>query len=269
MFLAVDIGNTNINLGVFSGHKGRCSRLVGKYAVPTRDYSVFKSPFFKKKAENREGYATSIRRIFKGNRIDQAAICSVVPDATKEIEQILLRLLGKRPIVVGRDIKVPMKNLYRPPGQAGQDRLVNAYYASVVYGGPSAVIDFGTAVTFDAVSKKKEYLGGMILPGLNMSLTALAEKTALLPNIKLNLPKGFIARDTKNSMLSGVVHGFSGMCDYLIDGLKERIGKEAKIIGTGGDIRLMRRYCRKIDTVDQDLTLKAIYLLSRAPSFKF
>jgi type III pantothenate kinase len=156
---------------------------------------------------------------------------------------------------------VPIKNLYRKPKQVGQDRLVNAYAGVILYGAPLIVVDFGTAITFDAVSKNKEYLGGMILPGLDISLHSLAERTALLPKIKLNKPKEFIGRDTKDSILSGVVYGFAALTDDLTQRIKNRIGKSAKVIGTGGNIKLIRRYCRNIDKVDRDLTLKGLNLI--------
>jgi type III pantothenate kinase len=123
------------------------------------------------------------------------------------------------------------------------------------------VVDFGTAITFDVISKHKEYLGGMILPGLEISLAVLAERTALLPKIKLNKPKEFIGRDTRNSMLSGIVYGFAALTDNLAKRIKNRIGQSAKVIATGGNIHLIGKYCKKIDKIDRDLTLKGLNLI--------
>jgi type III pantothenate kinase len=156
---------------------------------------------------------------------------------------------------------VPIKNLYRKPYQVGQDRLVNAYAGLKLYGAPLIVVDFGTAVTFDVVSRNNEYLGGMILPGLGISLDVLADRAALLPNIKLDKPKEFIGRDTKNSMLSGIVYGFAALTDYLAARIKNKIGKNAKVIGTGGDIGLASKYCEGINKIDKDLIQKGLNLI--------
>ena len=236
MLLAIDIGNTNISCGAFKNKK-----IVKRFDIPTKDYHP-------RKIENLLGELD----------IDDSIICSVVPDVTQILEQDLKRLLGRRPYIIGREIKVPIKNLYRKPQQVGQDRLVNAYAGIMLYGTPLIAVDFGTAITFDVVTKNKEYLGGMILPGLGISLEALFRRTALLPKIKLAKPKELIGRDTKNSMLSGIVYGFAALTDDLAVRIREKIGKNARVIGTGGNIELMSKYCRKIDKVDNDLTLKGL-----------
>lgn len=240
MLLAVDIGNTNISLGIFRG-----SRLVKRYKIPTKSTS----------------YAGYLKKIFAGNSISQAVACSVVPQASKLLGRQLERFLGKRPYYIGKDIKVPLKNLYRRPEQLGLDRLVNAYAAVRLYGAPVIVIDFGTAITFDVISRKCEYLGGMILPGLQLSLDALHRRTALLPSLILEKPKEFIGRDTKNSILSGVVYGFAALSDALANRIKQEIGRQAKIIGTGGNIALMAKFCRRLDAIDPGLTLKGLNML--------
>lgn len=240
MLLAIDIGNTNINLGLFKG-----KRLIRRYSIPTKE----------------KKYYAYLKKIFIHRKINDAIICSVVPDASKILEKDLKRLLGKRAYIIGKNIKVPIVNLYRKPQQVGQDRLVNAYVGIKLYGAPLIVVDFGTAVTFDVISKNREYLGGMILPGLEISLDALAQRTALLPKIKLEKPKEFIGRDTKNSMLSGIVYGFASLTDNLAIRIKKKIGKNAKVIGTGGDIKLISRYCKQLDKIDRDLTLKGLNLI--------
>ncbi|MCM8796174.1 MAG: type III pantothenate kinase [Candidatus Omnitrophica bacterium] len=238
--LAVDIGNTNISFGVFEG-----ARIVRKFNIPTLRYTIQKL----------------MASLDKG-KIDAAIICSVVPKVQARLKCDLRRLLGKTSYYnIGTNLVVPIKNLYRKPKQVGQDRLVNAYAAVELYGAPLVVVDYGTAVTFDVVSRKKEYLGGMILPGLKISLDALFARTALLPKIKLSYPKEFIGRDTRNSMLSGIVYGFSALTDDLIKRIKEKIGKDTKVIGTGGNIELIKRYCHSFNKIDTDLTLKGINLI--------
>jgi type III pantothenate kinase len=241
VLLAIDIGNTNISCAVFKKKK-----IIKRFAIPTRVYH----PKRIKKALGELPITTSI-------------LCSVVPCATKNLEKDLTKFLGRKPYVIGKDIKVPIKNLYRKPREVGQDRLVNAYAGVMFYGAPLIVADFGTAVTFDVVSKNSEYLGGLILPGLQISLVVLAERTALLPRIKLEKPKEFVGRDTKNSMLSGIIYGFSSLTDDLINRIRNKIGRGALAIGTGGNIGLIGRFCKRLDKIDRDLTLKGLNLIAQ------
>ncbi len=268
MLLAIDIGNTNINFGIFSATRiGGCAnscgaknygekdnKIIKRFDIPTKDYAGLKLSALLGKID-----------------ITDSIICSVVPNTTKILEKGLKKILVKPPYIIGKDIKVPIKNLYRKPKQVGDDRLVNAYAGIMLYGAPLIAVDFGTAVTFDVVSKNKEYLGGMILPGLGISLDALNQRTALLPMVKLEEPREFIGRDTRSSMLSGIVYGFAALTDGLVVRIKNKIGKEAKIIGTGGNIGLIGKYCQQLDKIDRDLTLKGLSLIYRnflGPSLK-
>lgn len=239
MLLAVDIGNTNISFGIFKG-------LVLKktFDIPTKQYSRNK---LLKKIISLKGADT--------------LISSVVPGITRVIAKELSGITGKRPYIIGKDIKVPVKNLYRKANQVGQDRLVNAYAAVKLYGAPLIVVDFGTAITFDVISKNGSYAGGLILPGLGLSIKALKSGTALLPEIKIGRPKEFIGKDTASSMLSGIVYGFAGLTEQLNNKLKKNLGSRAKVIATGGNARLIRRYCNNIDRLDTTLTLKGINLI--------
>ncbi|MEK6727563.1 MAG: type III pantothenate kinase [Candidatus Omnitrophota bacterium] len=239
MLLAVDIGNTNISFGVFKGNK-----IVKRFNILTGSYCA-------KRLKKNLGRAD----------ISDSIICSVVPKATDILARDLEKLLAIRAHIIGKDLKAPIKNLYRKAKQVGQDRLVNAYAGVKLYGSPLIVIDFGTAITFDAISKRSEYLGGAILPGLQISLDALHERTALLPKVKLNKPKGLIGKDTKNSMLSGIIYGFASLSDDLSLRIKLKIGRNAKVIGTGGNINLIKKYCRNLDIIDRDLTLKGLRLI--------
>ena len=239
MLLVIDIGNTNISCGIFKGNK-----IVKKFIIPTKDYSFLQ-----------------MKRSLGKFAIDDCIICSVVPRLTLALNRDSNRLLKRRPFILGGNIKVPINNLYRKPEQVGGDRLVNAYAGVMLYGAPLIIIDFGTALTFDLVSKNREYLGGLIMPGLEISLDVLARRTALLPKITLAEPKELIGRDTENSVLSGIVYGFAGSIEYLVDRLNKKIGKRAKVIGTGGDIDLISKYCRRFDKIDKDLTLKGLNLI--------
>ena len=241
MLLAIDIGNTNITCGIF-----KADELKGSFSLPTQDYTLNK-----------------LRGSLRKFKIDNAIACSVVPKLTRTVEKDLRLILGKQPCIIGKNIRVPIKNLYLNPKAVGQDRLVNAYAGIKLYGAPLVVVDFGTAVTFDVISKRKEYLGGMILPGLRISLEVLNERTALLPKIKLEAPKEFIGRDTKTSMLSGIVHGLGALSDALVTRLKHELGKKTQAIGTGGNINLIAKYCRNLDGKNIHLTLKGLNMLFR------
>ena len=239
MLLAIDIGNTNISFGLF-----RQDKLAKRLNIPTKAYSLKK-----------------LRKSLGNIGLDDAIICSVVPEATRIVQKGLNSVLRGRAYILGKDMQVPVKNLYRNPKQVGLDRLVNAYAAVRLFGAPVIVVDFGTAVTFDVISKKEEYLGGMILPGLNISLEALADRTALLPRIKLAQPTEFIGKDTKTSMLSGIVYGFAAATDDLAQRIKKEIGRAALVVATGGNIKLIASYCARLDRTDIDLTLKGLNLI--------
>ncbi len=244
MLLTVDIGNTNISFGVFEGAK-----LVKKFSMPAKSYNI----------KSLKGFLGKIY-------VDTGIICSVVPKNTDILEKDFKSYFDIKPYIFGKKKIVPIKNCYRNPRQVGQDRLVNAYAGMMFFGAPLIVIDFGTAITFDIVSRKKEYLGGMILPGLSTSLEALSQKTVLLPKIRLGKPKEFIGRDTNSGMLSGIVYGFAALTDGLIGKIRKEIGKNAKVLATGGNVNLISEYCEKIDKIDLDLTIKGLNLIYNANS---
>lgn len=239
MILVVDIGNTNINFGIFEGN------------IFKKTWSITTKKVFSK-----------INLNLKGFKFKTVIICSVFPEATRVLKDKLKKKLKINPLIVGKDIKVPIKNLYRNPNQVGQDRLVNAYAGFKIFGAPAIIVDFGTAITFDVVSEKAAYVGGMIVPGLGISLQALATKCALLPEVKLSKPREFIGRDTKSSILSGILYGFGCLCDGIIIKLKKRFKRKPIVVATGGNIELMRQFCMQIDKVDKNLTLKGLNLLT-------
>jgi type III pantothenate kinase len=240
VLLTIDIGNTNISGGIFIGKK-----LKNQFNIATKTY-------------NQAQLAKKIRAYPK---ISSSIICSVVPKLTQVIQRDLKFFYGRNPQIIGKDLIVPIENRYRIPKQVGQDRLVNAYAASCLYSCPLIVIDSGTAITLDVISKDRAYLGGLIFPGMNMSLEALKEKTALLPQVKLQPPQMLIGRDTKNSILSGVVFGTAALSEELALRVKQSLGKNAQIIGTGGNISLIKKYSGMKIEVNQDLTLIGMRLI--------
>jgi len=242
--LAIDIGNTSIYNGIFDKDV-----LKKTFRIPTYSDNLGKE------------YKARLGVRLKG--VDSVIVTSVVPFALNRVEKAIRKTLNKNCAVVGRDLDSGVKNLYRDPKQVGPDRLVNARAAYELYGGECIIVDFGTAITIDIVNKKKQYVGGVIAPGPGISLWALSEKTALLPKVSIKKPKGILGRETKESMIIGIVHGFSSLCDGIVYKLKNRYCKNARVIVTGGFSRLLGPYCKSADKIDFDLTLKGLAIISR------
>ncbi|HBR14708.1 MAG TPA: hypothetical protein DD723_04075 [Candidatus Omnitrophica bacterium] len=259
MLLAIDIGNTTISLGVLKKNK-----MIDVYNIKTA------SPR-QELARDLNGFLFKIKKNYPDLR--SIIICSVVPKVTKIVQPYLKKCLDINPVVVGQDIIVPIKNNYHDPRQVGQDRLVCAFAVKCFYGVPAIVIDFGTATTLDVVSGKGEYEGGMIVPGIQLSVESLFQKTALLPRIDMiKPPRGLIGKNTQESILSGIFYGYGMMCSGLIDLLrKQTYGNprdkslsEAKVFVTGGYASLMKRFIfHKVDKVDPHLVFKGLYLLHK------
>lgn len=247
MFLAVDIGNTNIKMGLFKDNKiVHIFRLnTNKNISPGQNQSLIKRLFAQGKFKD----------------IEQTIICSVVPRLNGIFQKALFSVLKKRPLILGKDIIVPIKNLYIKPEQVGQDRLANALAAFTKYGGPAIVVDFGTAVTFDLVSEKGGYLGGIIVPGIEISLKALTGNAELLPEIRLAKPRTFLGRDTISSMKSGIVYGYAFLVEGILQRLKDILKKRPYIVATGGEAPLISCYCKYFDKIDMNLTLEGIKLV--------
>ena len=173
------------------------------------------------------------------------------------------KFFSLKPVIVGKDVIAPIKNLYKNPEEVGQDRLVNAVAGRALYKNGLIIIDFGTAVTFDLITKSGEYAGGIITPGMEISIENLALRAALLPKIKLQAPASLVGKDTVTSMRSGIFYGYGALCDGLVGKLRERYGKNLKVIATGGHARLVKRFAKCIDVVDEDLTLKGLEIIYR------
>ncbi len=223
--LVVDIGNTNATCGIFRG-----SRLVEHSDVPTQDLL------------RQAAVVRRLARDWAARRVERVLVASVVPRASRLLEQVLKRSQLPRPLLLGREIIAPVANRYRFPQQVGQDRLANAVGALDRYGAPVIIVDCGTAITIDVVDRRRCYLGGLIMPGLDVSLWALASRTALLPLLKASAPQSFIGRETAGSMLSGVVYGAAAACNGLVPRLAKRFARRPAVVVTGGSARLLRRH---------------------------
>lgn len=256
MLLAIDIGNTTISIALIKDNSSNASapQILSVQQIETS----LPSGVLQKKIKQK--LSALIRRY----KVRDVIICSVVPSALNFLKNILRKDLNIKPRVIGEDIRVPIQNRYRNPQQVGQDRLVGSFAARELYGAPLIVIDFGTAITFDIVSKKGEYLGGIIVPGIRLTAEALFNKTALLPKVKIKTPRELIGRDTASSILSGIFYGYGALCDGLIDLISQKIKGRPKIILTGGYSLWMKKFIsRQVHCLDRDLVFKGMDLISR------
>ena len=248
MILAIDIGNSTIGFGFIEN-----SQVTRVFKVENQP----KSELVRVKLENFLGHAAA------QHTVTRIIICSVVPDATRRLKKLLQKHFDAPIQIVGPHIKVPIRNKYRSPRQVGKDRLVCAFAARELYGAPSVVIDLGTAITFDGISLKGDYLGWAIIPGIRLSTEALFEKTALLPMVRIEEPDKVIGRSTQESIQSGIFHGYGALCDGMVDRLGEEMGHRLKVVMTGGHAEIMRKFMKHQGVVvDQELIFKGIALLA-------
>jgi len=239
--LAVDVGNTSVHFALFSG-----KTIHKTFRIKTPDLGL-----------------RALRRIARKiplKNVEAAVIASVVPSAGNFLKKNLPKTVGLKSYLIGKDLKAPIANKYKKPEQVGIDRLVNAVAAFHRYPRDLILIDFGTAITLDVVSKKGEYLGGVIAPGIEMSLEALFHKTALLPKIRLKHPGNIMGKDTVESIRVGCSVGIGGLCDRLIQRIRAHYRSKPLVIATGGYALFMKRYCQSIDLIDPFLTLKGIQI---------
>jgi type III pantothenate kinase len=193
--------------------------------------------------------------------VDAAIVSSVVPTLAHEYEQLIERYLGGKGALVGPGLKTGMPIRIDTPQELGADRLVNAVAAYDRVGGACIAVDFGTALNYDVVSSSGEYLGGVISPGIEISLEALAARTARLPRVDIEKPKHAIGKGTEEAIQSGVVYGFAGQVDGVLGRLREELGEEAAAIATGGFAQAIVPYCDQVDEIDDLLTLTGLKLI--------
>lgn len=250
MILVIDVGNTNIVLGIYEDKKLLNFWRVKTDADKTSDeYGMIISQLFELQG-------------FKFSDIQDVVICSVVPPIMYTLEHMTRKYFNREPLVIGPGIKTGMNIKYDNPKEVGADRIVNAVAAYELYGGPLIIVDFGTATTYCAVSKSGEYLGGAISPGIRISMDALFERTAKLPRVELVKPGSVICKNTINSIQSGVIYGYIGQVDYLVRRMKKELGApEAKVIATGGLSKLIATESETIDTVNGLLTLEGLRII--------
>jgi len=246
LLLVIDVGNTNIVLGVYAGKK-----LVHHWRTSTD------------KSKTDDEYAVLVKNFFNFiglsfTDIDGAIISSVVPPLTSSMETMVEKYFNVKPLIVGPGIKTGISIVYDNPREIGADRIVNAVAAFNKYGGPLVIVDFGTATTFCAISEKGEYLGGAIAPGIKISNEALFQRASKLPRVEIIKPKNIIGKNTVSGMQAGIFYGFCGQVDRIAGVMKEELGGNVKVIATGGLAELIASGSEMIDFIDPFLTMEGL-----------
>lgn len=253
MIFVLDVGNTNIVLGIYKGKE-----LLVDWRLST-DHK-----------RSSDEYGIQVRQLFEQNNIkisdiEGVIISSVVPNIMYSLEHMIRKYFDKTPIVVGPGVKTGINIKYDNPKEVGADRIVNAVSAFDIYKNSMIIIDFGTATTFCAITKNGDYLGGTICPGIKISSDALFEKAAKLPRVELSKPETIICKNTVASMQAGIVYGYIGQVDYIVRKMKEEMmakGEEEPIvIATGGLAKLIAEESSTIDKVESFLTLDGLRII--------
>ncbi len=250
MLLVIDVGNTNITIGVF-----RKEELLGTFRMTTKlprtsdEYGIML-----KELVERQGIS--------GKDIDAVIIASVVPDIMHSLGSAMIKYFGIRPVVVSAGIKTGIRIMTENPKQVGADRIVDAVAAYTLYGGPVIVIDFGTATTYDIVGPEATFEGAVIAPGIRTSAQAMWGQAAMLPAIEIKKPESILAKETVSSMQAGIVFGQIGQVEYIVDRIRKESGyTDAKVVASGGLGNIIARETEVIDVYDPQLTLKGLRII--------
>lgn len=250
MILVIDVGNTNLTLGVFRGEE-----LLATFRMTT------KTP------RTSDEYGVMISQLLKDREIDMnllegSIIASVVPDVMHSLVGGIVRYTGTTPLIVGPGIKTGIRIVTEDPRAVGADRIVDAVAAYEKYGGPILVLDFGTATTYDLITEAGEFTAGITAPGIRISSEALWTQTAKLPNIEIKKPKSILAQETISSMQAGLMYGQIGQTEYIVRKVKEESGiQNLKVVATGGLGRTIADETDAIDIYDSSLTLDGLRIL--------
>ena len=249
MLLAVDVGNTNVTIALFDG-----DRLVADWRVTSY------------RERTADEMAVELRDLFELRGIDLSVvsgvvIASVVPTINPALVEASRRYLKCEPVMVGPGVKTSVKVRYENPRDVGADRIANALAAFTKYGGPIVVIDFGTAVTYDAINADGDYLGGAISPGIEISLDALISHTAMLRRVEPVAPDSVIGRNTITAIQSGLVWGFVAQVEGMVKRMVDELGGSARVVATGGQASLVAGLTHAIETTDPLLTLEGLRLI--------
>lgn len=249
MLLAIDIGNTNLVIGVIRD-----------------DEIIFKVRIATDRTRTSDQYGLEIRNMLEAfdvrrEDISDCIISSVVPPVFNSVRTGVIKMLGKQPMVVGPGLKTGLDIQVDSPAQVGSDRIVIAVAALAEYKAPLILMDLGTATTVEVVEPPRTYVGGVIVPGVRISLEALTSRAAQLPGISLDKPKQVIGKNTVDCMRSGMMYGTAAMLDGLIDRMEEEMGHKATVIATGGMAQFVTPLCKRKIILEKDLLLKGLNIL--------
>lgn len=250
MILVVDVGNTNMTMGVYDGTALKATfRLMTKTPRTSDEYGVLITQLLRD-------------RSIRISDLEGSIVASVVPDVMHSFLGALVRYTGTKPLNVGPGMKTGIRIVTEDPRAIGADRIVDAVAAYTKYGGPVLVMDFGTATTYDLINAKGEFAAGITAPGIRISSEALCAQAAKLPNIAIRKPKSILAQETITSMQAGLVYGQIGQTEYIIRKVKEESGiRDLKVVATGGLGRLIADETDSIDIYDSSLTLEGLRMI--------
>ncbi len=249
MLLAIDIGNTNLVIGCMED-----------------DRILFKARIATDRLRTSDQYGVEIKNMMEAygvqvSQIDDCIISSVVPPVFNSVRTGVIKIIGKQPMVVGPGLKTGLNIHVDVPSQVGSDRIVIAVAALAEYKAPLILIDLGTATTIEVVEPDNVYLGGLIFPGVRVSLDALTSRTSQLPGISLDKPKQVIGKNTVDCMRSGMMYGTAAMLDGLVDRIEEELGHSSTIIATGGMAQFITPLCKHPMILEKNLLLKGLNIL--------
>ncbi|MGB8956166.1 MAG: type III pantothenate kinase [Tumebacillaceae bacterium] len=249
MILVLDVGNTNITLGVYKDHELLTHWRIATVRDRTEDEMgiLIKSLFLDRGLDPKD--------------IEGIAISSVVPPLMFALEKMSIKYFGHKPITVGPGVKTGLNIKYENPREVGADRIVNAVAALERYGAPLIIVDFGTATTFCVLNEKGDYMGGVVAPGISISTEALFQRAAKLPRIEITKPASVVGRNTVSSMQSGVLYGFTGQVDGIVQRIKREFDLPFKVVATGGLSGLIASESYEIEIKDDNLTLDGLRLI--------
>ena len=249
MLLAIDIGNTNLVIGCIK-----------------EDQILFKVRIATDRTRTSDQYGVEIKNMVEAfgvkiSEISDCIISSVVPPVFNSVRTGLIKVLGKQPMVVGPGLKTGLNIHMDVPSQVGSDRIVIAVAALAEFQAPLILMDLGTATTIEVVEPENRYMGGVIVPGVRVSLDALTSRAAQLPGISLDRPKNVIGKNTVDCMRSGMMYGTAAMIDGLVDRIEEELGHSSTLIATRGMAQFISQLCRHENIIDKDLLLKGLNII--------